>query len=710
MTIKLTDRETLVRLADAYGVASEYWGYDGEKRTVEDSTVVKVLEAMGVGDVTDENAEYEIWKRNNRDWYSVLPEFTVARDDRSTPLRVHVPDGYGVEVKILFEKGGETALQQIEDNTPAREIEGRLIGQAAFLIPAGMPLGYHRLFAAVTDFDGRTEEFYTCLALVPNRIDAAYRGPRAWGMMAQLYSVRSRDSWGIGDLNDLSEMGSVFGDFGADFLLINPLHAAEPVGKMTPSPYLPVTRRFFNPIYIRPENIRETAYLSGPQRSLVVWAGEKVKELSTQNTLIDRDAVWDAKREALDVIYQAGRSEARQRAFERFRETEGEGLENFALWCAINEAHGGKVPARLRDLHSPAVNRERSKLAGRIDFWAWLQWILDEQLAEAQKTALASGMRYGICHDLAVGVHPNGSDTWSNPDAFAKGIGVGAPPDMYNQQGQDWSQPPMQPVMLPALGYAPLRDMARTVLRHAGMLRVDHVMGLFRLWWIPTGNTPDRGTYVKFDHEAMVGILLLEAARVGAILIGEDLGTIEPWVGEYLKERGILGTSIFWFEKNEDGTPKYADKYRDNVLATVDTHDLPPAAGYLAGEHVDLRARLGLLVEDEAKVRREAETEREQVLARLKEYGLLGEDASEREIIEALHAYIAQTPARLLGVSLVDAVGERRAQNQPGTDTEYPNWKVPLADGTEKIVLVEDLPKHPRVVSLMHSFSAALNR
>ena len=272
---------------------------------------------------------------------------------------------------------------------------------------------------------------------------------------------------------------------------------------------------------------------------------------------------------------------------------------------------------------------------------------------------------------------------------------------MYNQLGQNWSQPPWNPVHLAASAYRPLRDMVRTVLRHAGALRVDHIIGLFRLWWIPEGMGAHEGAYVRYDYEAMIGVVLLEAHRAGAVMIGEDLGTVEPWVRDYLAARGVLGTAVLWFEKQEDGWPKQPGGYRRLSLATVTTHDLPPTAGYLADEHVALRERLGLLTDPIAQVRAEARIERDRMLARLREHGLLDANPSEREIVEALHRYIARTPAALVGVALVDGVGERRTQNQPGTDQEYPNWKQPLADGSGEVVLVEDLPGNMRLQSLL---------
>jgi 4-alpha-glucanotransferase len=406
-------------------------------------------------------------------------------------------------------------------------------------------------------------------------------------------------------------------------------------------------------------------------------------------------------------VFTAPRSAARQAAFDEFRREQGEGLEDFALWCALAERYeGAPWPAEANDISSDLVDRARVELAGRVDFHCWLQWVADSQLADAQRAALAGGMSIGIMHDLAVGVHPEGADVWALGDVLARGATVGAPPDMYNQQGQNWSQPPWRPDELARVAYRPYRDLLRTVLRHAGAIRIDHVIGLFRLWWIPEGAAAGEGAYVRYDHEALIGILALEAHRAGAVVIGEDLGVFEPWVRDYLTERGILGTSILWFEKDQNGRPLAPEHYRRLALASVTTHDLPPTAGYLAEEHVALRERLGLLTEPVADVRAQARAEREEMVAVLRGRGLVGADPSERELVEALHRLILATPAALIGVSLADAVGERRAQNQPGTDQEYPNWKVPLADGSGQVVLIEDLFSNPRLRSL----AAALNR
>ena len=231
--------------------------------------------------------------------------------------------------------------------------------------------------------------------------------------------------------------------------------------------------------------------------------------------------------------------------------------------------------------------------AADVRFQLWLQWCLAEQLDAATRAAVAAGMRIGVVHDLPIGVHPGGADSWMLSGVFAEGMGVGAPPDQFNQQGQDWSAPPMRPDRLSGLGLWRFRDQVRAILRHAGGIRIDHVLGLFRLWWVPAGLGPAGGAYVRYDHEALISVLILEAGRAGAVVVGEDLGTVDAWVQDYLAERGILGTSILWFEHDRHGGPAAPPEWRAQTMGSVTVHDLPPTAGYLAGEHVRLRGGLG---------------------------------------------------------------------------------------------------------------------
>jgi len=698
----------LIELAQRSGVATEYWDWHGKHVQVDASTISRVLEAFGTPASTPEQVHSSLRASVDDSWRRRLPTALVARSGQGPWFGVHVPDGDPVSVRVVLEDGGTRALVQQDRYIPPHEVDGVLVGEATFALPTDLPLGWHEVRA-----DTRTGAASCPLVVTPARLTLPERltERQRWGFMAQLYSVRSRMSWGLGDLADLAELVDWSArELGADFLLINPLHAAEPVTPMEASPYLPTTRRFVNPLYIRVEDIREVAYLPSTQRALLEWEAEELRRTNELDEQLDRDRVWAAKKDALATVFAAPRSGARQGAFDAFCAREGTGLVEFATWCALAEHYGlppSSWPAAAHDPASDTVSELRRKLAGRIEFFQWLQWVADEQLARAQHAAVDAGMAFGIVHDLAVGVHPEGSDTWALAGALAQGVSVGAPPDAFNQQGQDWSQPPWRPQRLAELGYAPYRDMLRTVLRHAGGIRVDHVMGLFRLWCIPQGAGPDQGTYVRYDHEALVGILCLEAHRAGAFVVGEDLGVVEPWVRGLLRERGVLGTSILWFEKDSEGVPLPPESWRQLCLATVTTHDLPPTAGYLAGEHVELRERLGLLTRDLAEEQEVDSADRASVLDLLRSRSLLPENASERQTVEALHRFLTWTPSCLLGVSLPDAVGDRRAQNQPGTSTQYPNWKVPLADGAGVPVLLEDLRTRPRVLSLARAVSTS---
>ncbi|HEY2689777.1 MAG TPA: 4-alpha-glucanotransferase [Streptosporangiaceae bacterium] len=521
---------------------------------------------------------------------------------------------------------------------------------------------------------------------------------RSWGFTVQLYSVRSRQSWGHGDLRDLADLAAWSArDLGAGFVLINPLHAAEPLPPVSASPYLPMTRRYVSPLYLRIEDIAEYRRLDAAGRERVAALAAPLRAASATPALIDRDAVWAAKRQALEIIHRLPLSDARREEYQRFRKREGRDLEDWAAWCALAERHGPD----WRDWPAPERDPRRAAAAAgpAAEFHAWLQWLADEQLAAAQHAALAAGMDTGIIGDLAVGAHPGGADAWAHQDLLVRGLSVGAPPDEFNQRGQDWSQPPWHPRRLAAAGYRPLNDLFAAGLRHGGGLRVDHVMGLMRLWVMPAGWPPGRGAYIRYDHRSTVAALAGQAARAGALAIGEDLGTVDRWIREYLTASRVMGTEMLWFAREPDGTPLTPRHWRREVMATVGTHDVPPAAAFLTGEQVTVRARLGLLTQPEQAERNNAQ----QLLSRWRNAlvgeGLIADGAlpGPDEFTVALYAYLARTEARMIGVSLADAAGDRRPQNLPGTSDEYPNWRIPLCDGEGRPVLLEDLPGLPLV-------------
>ena len=543
---------------------------------------------------------------------------------------------------------------------------------------------------------------------------------RSWGFTVQLYSLRSRRSWGHGDLRDLADLaGWSARELGAGFVLINPLHAAEPLPPVSPSPYLPMTRRYVSPLYLRIEDIAEYQRLDARQRERIDTLAAPLRGRNVTADLIDRDAVWAAKREALEIIRRVPLSDRRREEYQRFRRREGRDLEDWATWCALAERYGpdwrswpgpARDPRRAAGVMAPrGPGPEPGGPGLEPEFHAWLQWLADEQRAAAQWAVQAAGMDIGIIGDLAVGAHPGGNDAWAHQDLLVRGLSVGAPPDEFNQRGQDWSQPPWHPRRLAAAGYRPLADLFAAALRHGGGLRVDHVMGLMRLWCVPEGMPPDRGAYVRYDHRAAVAALAGQAARAWALAIGEDLGTIDPWISRYLADSGIMGTSMLWFAREPDGAPLAPPHWRRNCMATVGTHDVPPAAAFRTGEQVTIRARLGLLKLPEDSERESAELMLSRWRGALEREGLIpaGPLPGPDEFTVALYGYLARTPAALVGVSLADAVGDRRPQNIPGTSDEYPNWRIPLCDAEGRALLLEDLPDLPLVRAVAQAAAGA---
>ncbi|HYB35151.1 MAG TPA: 4-alpha-glucanotransferase [Mycobacterium sp.] len=698
---------SLVELAGRFGIATDYEDWAGRRLRVPETTLVAVLAAFGVAAAAEQERSAALTAYDRAYWSRPLPATIVARAGAETRFWAHVTHGYPAEVWLRLEDGTVRCARQVDNFTLPFHLDGRWIGEASFVLPADLPLGYHRVHLCSGDNEASTALIVTPDWLgLPERMGAS----RAWGVATQLYSVRSRQSWGVGDLTDLTDLAVWSASrHGAGYVLVNPLHAAAPTKPMEPSPYLPTSRRFVNPLYLRVEAVPEFAYLR--KRGRVRRLREQVQQRTAALDAIDRDAAWAAKLAALNLLYRVPRSAGRELAYAAFCAREGPALDDFATWCALAEKYGSnwhQWPQSLRHPASAAVAEFANKHTDAVDFHRWLQWQLDDQLALAQSQAVRAGMALGIIHDLAVGVHPTGADAWALQDVLALGVTAGAPPDEFNQLGQDWSQPPWRPDRLAEQEYRPFRELIRAVLRHAGGVRIDHIMGLFRLWWIPTGAPPTHGTYVRYDHETMIGIVALEGHRAGALVVGEDLGTVEPWVRDYLRARGMLGTSILWFELDRGGSggPLPAERWREYCLSTVATHDLPPTAGYLAGDHVRLRESLGLLTRPAEEELEADRAEQAAWIAELRRVGLLDDSADVEQTVLALYQYLGRTPSRLLGVSLTDAVGDRRTQNQPGTTDEYPNWRVPLSGPDGRPVMLEDVFTDRRAAALAEAVRA----
>lgn len=519
-------------------------------------------------------------------------------------------------------------------------------------IPANLPFGYHTLVP-----DDGTD--HVRLIVSPDRCYLP-QDLKTWGWSLQLYAVRSAASWGFGDLHDLADLAQWSAtEVGAGMLMINPLHAPTPVPSIQPSPYYPSTRRYRNPLYLRIEDVPGAAEADCNLEQLAAMG----RALNSRR-LIDRDAVFRLKMDALECLWRLTQPGT---ALDDYCSREGNDLDLFATFCALAEQNGGgwqSWPAEFRHPGSDAVRRFSAVQSDRIRFHKWIQWLIDVQL---QKTSYS----LAIMQDLPIGVDPGGADAWAWQDVFAQGVSVGAPPDKFNTAGQDWGLPPFIPWKLRAAGYEPFIQTIRSTLRHAGGLRIDHVLGLFRLFWVPQGLGPAKGAYVRYNADELLAIVALESHRANAFVVGEDLGTVEPGVSEKLQRNGILSYRVFWFEKNPPST------YPEMALSAISTHDLPTLSGMWTGSDLEAQKRIG----KEPNVEETAQSRKA-----LEKFAKLGANASIEDVIVQAHECLATAPSRVVSAQLDDALAVEERPNMPATTGEsWPNWSMALPKALEQI-------------------------
>jgi 4-alpha-glucanotransferase len=546
----------------------------------------------------------------------------------------------------------------LEDGTTRRGVDA---------LPPDLPPGYHDLHP----LDGGPT---TRLVISPGR---CHLPPdlRTWGWSVQLYAARSARSWGHGDLGDLRDLAGWARRQGAGALALNPLHAPGPAPPQQASPYYPTSRRWRSPLYLRVEEVPGAAAL-GLELEALAAAGRSLNE----STRIDRDAVWDLKRRALEACFALAGDDHR---FDAWLDEQGAPLASFATWCALAERHGNSWlawPQELRRPDGPAVAAFAVDEARRVRFHAWLQWLLDAQVAEAFAVLPP-------INDLAVGFDPGGADGWAFQDVLALDMRVGAPPDEFNTRGQDWGLPPFDPWKLRAARYEPLVQTIRAALRHAGGLRVDHVMGLFRLFWIPEGAGPGDGTFVRYRAEELLDLLALESHRARAYVVGEDLGTVEDEVRRELGERQVLSYRLLWFEQTAPAS------FPEQAVAAVTTHDLPTVAGMWTGSDVEDQRSIGTSPNEAGE---------EAVRDRLRRATGLADGAPVGEVVVAAYEALAAAPSRVVLATLEDAAGAAERPNMPGTVDEWPNWSIPLPVTVEALAESEQAERIAAALGSRH--------
>ncbi len=541
-------------------------------------------------------------------------------------------------------------------------------------------------------------------------------GKRLWGVSAQLYLLRSENDWGIGDFSDLARLAEITGSQGADVIGLNPLHALFPDNPEHASPYSPASRLLLNVLNIDVTALPEFAACDEAQ--MLARDAEFKQRLAQAREagLVDYTAVADLKMQALGVLFHACQSSAdpaRWQAFQAFRQERGEPLERACLFLALRQsfADQGKPdwrqwPEGYRDPDGPDTRAFLRDHGRKVEFMAWLQWLADGQLAAAAQAARDQGMEVGLYRDLAVGADSAGAETWANPKAVVAGASVGAPPDIFNPAGQDWGLPPFNPEALREEGYRSFIELLRANMRHAGGLRIDHVMALQHLYWVPQGASPKDGAYVAYPLDDMVGILALESQRNRCLVVGEDLGTVPPGFREKMADANVLSYRVLYFEQDaEKGPYKAPGEYPALSLATIGSHDMATLRGWWAGSDVDLKASLDQLPGEGEVEKQKALRDRDRacLLAALRAEGLLPADGEpdEEAVSLAAHTFLARSSAGLLVVQVDDLTDEADPVNVPGTSTEHPNWR------RRQSLTLEQMAAHPRFAALCRAVAAA---
>jgi len=516
---------------------------------------------------------------------------------------------------------------------------------------------------------------------------------RIWGVTCQLYGLRSARNSGMGDFEDLAQLAELVAQAGADFVGVNPLHALFYTDAGRYSPYAPSSRRFLNPFYIAVDRLPGNRKGPDASRSAEARASE----------LVDYEQVARFKRSALEAGYAAfssarrHTSDAQVRSFKTFCAERDGNLQQFALYEALSEAlvarghHSGwhTWPAPYRNFDGHAVRRFARENEARIIFHKWLQWVAETQLQQAQQRAKSAGMRIGLYLDLAVGVAPDGADTWAQPGTVVDGARIGSPSDTFNDNGQDWGLAPFSPAALKANDFAPFEAILHELMRSAGAVRIDHAMGLTRLYWIPSGACATDGAYVRYPEREMLRRLALVSQEHHTVVIGEDLGTVPPGFREVMSEMEMQGYRVLYFEREADGGFRLPHAYSHKALACLSTHDLPTLKGWWRSSDVDLREASGLLSPQHAAAMRSRRArDRALLLAALNAAGLLpmalesvldGSAPCPKDMPEdlcvAIHAFLGRAASRLVAVQLEDMVGMQEQANVPGTVNEHPNWR-----------------------------------
>lgn len=705
----------LRRLASAEGITSAFRDEAGTRRVVSPQSLAEILRVMGISAQHARDIRNALRERRRRHWNTMVDPVMVWRGKKlPDTLSVRVPvQGKvlaTVRIEVLIVTEGKREIRRRYAAKRLRLVSTRPFGgmrssELALPLPRRIPTGYHRLYVTASSSDQmwRAEAH---VIVVPDQCHLPQEGkrrPRYWGLTVQLYGIRSKENWGIGDFRDLRRLVDWAGrGLGAAMVGVNPLHALP---KGVVSPYSPSSRLFHNPLYLDVEGIAEAERAVSVRDRLRNARFQARLSALRRSSTVDYVRVTQVKMMALETLYQnfrrrhLARQTARARAFQRFVKQQGEELRRFALFCALDEwlrrrSRAGTTAERgwrawPKAYHAPdlpAVRRFENGHRDRITFYQYLEWQSHLQLEAVQRHARRIGMPIGLYKDMAVGIDPGGADAWAFQEQLVSGASVGTPPELFSPGGQHWNLAPFHPRLVQANGYGLFRDCYRRAMEHCGIVRIDHAMGLFRLFWIPDGLTPAQGSYVHYPFDDFLGVLALESCRQRVVVIGEDLGTVTPSIRRRLQERGLLAYRLLLFEQTKQGRFVRPSKFPRQAAAAVATHDLPTLRGYWVGRDIDWKVRLKIYPDEQMRGRDVAQRERDKqaLLDALHREGLLpkGTARSAKQVpvltdalCRAIYAYLARTPCLLTLISLEDLLGDLETPNIPGSHA-YPVWQL----------------------------------
>ncbi|WP_119459237.1 4-alpha-glucanotransferase [Rhodospirillaceae bacterium SYSU D60014] len=726
----MTTETALDRLAQRLGIGDQYRDGHGRPRRISAESKRTLLSAMGFAAESDTAIAAAIQAVDEVPWRRPLEPVLIAAEGEPLPPVPVVLDadrsGHSLSWTVEEEVGRSHRGAVEPGDLPceaSRRIDGRVLERRSMRLPLSLPAGYHRLRLS------GAAEASTVLIVAPPRCywPPALEGEgRMWGVAIQLYGLRSERNWGIGDFTDLRHLAEALAPLGVGVIGVNPLHALFIENPNRISPYSPASRLFLNVLYIDVEAVPDLDACPAARTAIDRMRESGRFEELRAAALVDYPGVSGAKLPVLEELYRSFRTTHlaeggtakgdtnRAAAFHAFQAREGQALETFSLFEALSEhfrrtgsgVHSWRDwPVPYHDPASPEVAAFAAEQRERIEFFQYLQWQADLQLQAVGDRCTQLGMQIGLYRDLALGVDSDGAEFWAQQRLFARGTAIGAPPDLFNTKGQDWGLPPMTPRALRENAYRPLIEVLRANMRHTGALRIDHILGLMRLFWVPHGASPTEGGYVNYPLADMLAVLALESQRSRCLVIGEDLGTVPEGLVDRLHGYGILSYRLLYFEQTGDGDFLLPEAYPPLALVGVTTHDLPTLPGYWRGRDIDLRARLDLFPSDDARrdAQRARDRDRRCLLDALRRQGLLPagespEDELDRppseRLVQAAYRYLARTPSKLLMVTLEDVLGEEEQPNLPGTTDEHPNWRRKLPLG------IDELAADPRVRAL----------